>query len=1493
MWNSASPTGPSRKQMNMFRGIRSVQPAVPLVPVTRVTGASAKALFPFSHFNPVQSSCFELAYNSDCNLVVSAPTGSGKTCIMEMAILRLIRKHSNARIDAKIVYIAPTKALCSERAQDWKKKFRTLGVSCGELTGDTDSSSVREVQQSNIIVTTPEKWDSMTRRWRDYKHLMALVQLILIDEVHLLNEPRRGAVLEVIVSRMRTVNAEVNGSIIGEDKWTSSVAVNQSSHFLRILAISATAPNIADIAVWLKDARGRNAEIKLFGDEFRPVKLDRYVLGFSQNTSEFLFDNNLDYKLTELIGRYSQGKPTLVFCSTKKSVESAARRLVLDAQDVKVGSNHPYVRSCLQQMELQEAAHRVADKKLAEFLPHGIAIHYGNLDHGDRQLVESLFIKGTILVICTTSTLSVGINLPAHLVILKGTRMYRGTEYVEYSDLDVMQMMGRAGRPQFDDSGTVLVLTTLENVKKYEGLVSGTEMIESSLHLSLIEHLNAEVVLGTIPNMELCIEWLKSTFLNVRISKNPSRYQRQQVAPSDRTANTAATSLENICFKDLSLLAQVRLIEQKDDGMRVLPTDYGRLMAKYYIRFETAKAVMDVKCSPTMRTLLECLSSAEEFAEIKFHGEKTYFNTLNKTIKYPVTGKMTTSADKVNVMIQCILGTIRFTEVKFSSHLNTESNVIMSHAARVSKFMFEVFTLKKDYQAASAALDLTNAIHAKAWESGGFHLKQIESIGPVHAKTLFDAGVRTIGDLLDRPAEQIESILNRGRLFGNKLLEAANMLPQLTLSASEEIGKSDQVEFFLTLGLRNPKTVSVTGKKGALHAIFLAADIGNNELLEYRMLSLRDLKTTQTISVRCVRRKETSQVTFCLIAAEFVGLRATETAVVQGNPASRAAATVNRPLKTIVSARPSLPVAATFAPSVSNAALSKLDGKRVKIEDEFDSMEELDNFDWSILDSEVSDERGKQRTTVSNVSRESPPVHKKPKKNDAERVVPPSVNLKDGRVSCSHACKDKENCEHLCCKFGIKPSSVKAKRSKGSTAKPSKKGAKSSTTSMKQSDDSESDEIPLTRRASLKPITPLLSTKVSDNDSDDDDFDLMSSNQLLRRKKKSPVNSGRPLVPKISGENRAADDLFSFDDKDRNDHIGFDDEFPSMYELDGDYGGMENDWPEPDPEEEQQMDDLASKDVTRRSTPLFSDCEDALDKNHQTNPTIVSVLPTARGYNEMPKSMSDLNKLHLQTASTGSVKPWERPPPPTASIPTPFKLYFSRRELGTPNVSAAMPVTPVTLQKGDLSWKRTHKVMDSLNRLHESVGTAIQDSTERDSTPVPKQAMQAIQTIQVSKPSGPMSGATGVKPVTSLNPITSRSEPVRPNPIKPACETRVRETTPLLDLLSYINGLPEKAEKQTVEKEKVEVAARPTGSMFSSFAAFLANVPSVVEQEEKREEAEKPKKEEANADRWVFYYFVVKDFFSGPVCDDCRTSPVLNSDAIFKGLLGSSAPPRQ
>lgn len=143
------------------------------------------------------------------------------------------------------------------------------------MTGDSDVTSLHHVQRADIIVTTPEKWDSMTRKWKDHEKLVRLIKLLLIDEVHILNKDR-GAALEVVVSRMKSVGAGT-----------------------RFVALSATVPNSQDIATWL----GRNddtpnvpATHKRFGEEFRPVELTRYVCGYQSNANAFGFDTVLTKK---------------------------------------------------------------------------------------------------------------------------------------------------------------------------------------------------------------------------------------------------------------------------------------------------------------------------------------------------------------------------------------------------------------------------------------------------------------------------------------------------------------------------------------------------------------------------------------------------------------------------------------------------------------------------------------------------------------------------------------------------------------------------------------------------------------------------------------------------------------------------------------------------------------------------------------------------------------------------------------------------------------------------------------------------------------------------------------------------------------------------------------------------------------------------------------------------------------------------------------------
>ena len=226
-----------------------------------------RSVFAFNSFNAVQSKCFPTAYQSNENLVVSAPTGGGKTAIFELAICHLVLGLKNDQY--KIVYMAPTKSLCSERQRDWQAKFSTLDLACAELTGDTDFAHLRSVQSANIIITTPEKFDSMTRQWKDHAKLIQLMKLFLIDEVHMLRDSR-GATLEAVVSRVKSVGTNV-----------------------RFVALSATVPNSDDVATWL----GKNhthqdqpAVREVFGDEFRPVKLQKHVIGLPYKGNDYGFE---------------------------------------------------------------------------------------------------------------------------------------------------------------------------------------------------------------------------------------------------------------------------------------------------------------------------------------------------------------------------------------------------------------------------------------------------------------------------------------------------------------------------------------------------------------------------------------------------------------------------------------------------------------------------------------------------------------------------------------------------------------------------------------------------------------------------------------------------------------------------------------------------------------------------------------------------------------------------------------------------------------------------------------------------------------------------------------------------------------------------------------------------------------------------------------------------------------------------------------------------
>lgn len=156
-----------------------------------------------TQLNRIQSRVYETAMFSEENILMCAPTGAGKTNVAMLSVMHTIGMHrrEDGTIDTsafKIVYVAPMKALVAEMVGNFTKRLEAFGIKVRELTGDINLSRA-EIEETQIIVTTPEKWDIITRKSGDRTYTN-LVKLLIIDEIHLLHDDR-GPVLESIVAR--------------------------------------------------------------------------------------------------------------------------------------------------------------------------------------------------------------------------------------------------------------------------------------------------------------------------------------------------------------------------------------------------------------------------------------------------------------------------------------------------------------------------------------------------------------------------------------------------------------------------------------------------------------------------------------------------------------------------------------------------------------------------------------------------------------------------------------------------------------------------------------------------------------------------------------------------------------------------------------------------------------------------------------------------------------------------------------------------------------------------------------------------------------------------------------------------------------------------------------------------------------------------------------------------------------------------------------------
>lgn len=173
------------------------------------------------------------------------------------------------------------------------------------------------------------------------------------------------------------------------------------------MAASATLPNLDQLASFIEAG-----EAYAFDDSYRPVPLYTYVQACGHiGKNRYLFDKGLNSYVPSILQRFSKGRPSIVFCHSKKETEQLADELTKSYRNP----------SGLNSSTLNTFANQASSSALQRFIRSGIAYHHAGLDMCDRKVVEEAFLSGSISCLCATSTLAMGVNLPSHLVIVKGS----------------------------------------------------------------------------------------------------------------------------------------------------------------------------------------------------------------------------------------------------------------------------------------------------------------------------------------------------------------------------------------------------------------------------------------------------------------------------------------------------------------------------------------------------------------------------------------------------------------------------------------------------------------------------------------------------------------------------------------------------------------------------------------------------------------------------------------------------------------------------------------------------------------------------------------------------------------------------------------------------------------------------------------------------------------------------------------------------------------
>ena len=686
--------------------------------------------------NRIQTKCYPSAFEDDGNMLICAPTGSGKTNVAMLTILREIGKHRDPRTgeinldEFKIIYIAPLKALVQEQVGNFGKRLEPYGITVSELTGDRQLTK-QQIAETQIIVTTPEKWDVITRKATDTSYTN-LVRLICIDEIHLLHDDR-GPVLESIVSR--TIRR-----------------TEQTGNPVRIVGLSATLPNYRDVATFLR-VDPQNGLFH-FDGSFRPCPLKQEFIGVTDKKAIKQLKTMNDVCYNKVLEQVGQNKnQMLIFVHSRKETAKTAK--FIRDKALEMDTIGQILRSDAASREiLREEAEQVQNSDLKDVVPYGFGIHHAGMSRADRSSVEELFADGAIQVLVCTATLAWGVNLPAHTCIIKGTQVYSPEKgrWVELSPQDVLQMLGRAGRPQYDTYGEGIIITSQTEMQYYLSLMNQQLPIESQFVSKLADNLNAEVVLGNIRTRDEGVEWLGYSYLFVRMLRSPGLYQVGADYEEDETLEQKRVDL---IHSAAVVLEKASLVKYDKKTGRLQSTDLGRIASHYYITHNSMLTYnMHIQPSVSPIELFRVFALSDEFKYIPVRqDEKLELAKLLGRVPIPVKETIDEPHCKINVLLQAYVSRLKLDGLA----LMADMVYVTQSAGRILRAMFEIALRKGWAGVAKDALDLCKMAEKRMWptmtplrqfpECSGEIIKKAERID-VPWSSYFDLDPPRMGELL-------------------------------------------------------------------------------------------------------------------------------------------------------------------------------------------------------------------------------------------------------------------------------------------------------------------------------------------------------------------------------------------------------------------------------------------------------------------------------------------------------------------------------------------------------------------------------------------------------------------------------------------------------------------------------------------------------------------------------------------------------------------------